>query len=149
MEHLNQIVKTMPKETLLKIAIEYTNKIQEITEVIESHYSTPLINGLKEKAIPKSGSIGEFEFEVHGVGIRVTSTHLWLNWDFPKDPQNIPFDPWKLWCYTRDHPKKYGEFSDLNHIHSEVKRLLNIGILSKATDHSNCYFINSRNNIAE
>ena len=134
----------MPKEVLLEITLEYTNKIREITKLIENHYATSLVTGLKEKVIPRSGSISEFEFKVHGIGIRVTGKNLWLDWDFPKDLTNIPFDPWKLWCYTRDNPEKYGEFSDFNYIRSEVERLVNNGLLSKDTGYSNCYFLNSQ-----
>nr|WP_132320595.1 hypothetical protein [Pseudobacteriovorax antillogorgiicola] len=80
--------------------------------------TNPLLDW-RQKKLPQTGKIGNFEYAFHGMGVSLEEGDFDADIEFGNEGAFGYFDAWRLICFARN----YEEFSELNN-QEEISLLL-------------------------
>lgn len=134
----------MKNQTLENLISGYLAHVKKATDLLELAFGTKNILGLwRSKKILQRGSLTDnTTYEPHGIGCRVYLSGICIDFDYGPDGRVDGFDPWRLYIYACELPRKYKKFTNKEYLESEFLEYLKLGKANKIPGSmSNLYFI--------
>ncbi|UII73788.1 hypothetical protein LVW35_11670 [Pseudomonas sp. HN11] len=136
----------MKEQPLENLITEYLAQVKKVTDLLEHSFGTKNILRLwRSKKIPQRGSVtDDITYELHGIGCRVYLAEICIDFDYGPDDRIDGFDPWRLYIYACELPRKYKRFTKRDCLAHDFNEYLKLGKAKKIPGSmSNLYFIQS------
>ncbi|MBF6029052.1 hypothetical protein ICY20_15005 [Pseudomonas sp. P115] len=134
----------MKTPTLENLITEYLAQVQKATDLLEQSFGTKNILRLwRSNKIPQRGSVtDDVTYELHGIGCSVCLSEICVDFDYGPDGRVDGFDPWRLYMYACEVPRKFKKYTDKEFLDREFDEYLKKGKAQKINESiSNLYFM--------
>jgi hypothetical protein len=134
----------MKAHALDSLITEYLAQVKKATDLLEHAFGTRNILRLwRSKKIPQRGPVtDDVTYELHGIGCRVYLSDLCVDFDYGPDERVDGFDPWRLYMYACELPRKYKKYTNKESLDHDFNEYLKLGKAKKIPGSmSNLYFI--------
>lgn len=134
----------MKAQTLEDLIAEYLAQVKKATDLLECSFGTKNILRLwRSKKIPQRGLVtDDVTYELHGIGCRVYLSEICVDFDYGPDGRVDGFDPWRLYTYACEVPRRFKKYTDRESLEREFDDYLKKGKAQKINGSmSNLYFI--------
>ncbi len=134
----------MKNQTLENLIIEYLAQVKKATDLLELSFGTKNILRLwRSNKIPQKGAVtDDVTYELHGIGCCVYLSGVCIDFDYGPDERVDGFDPWRLYMYACEVPRRYKKYTNKESLEQEFSEYLKAGKAKKISGPmSNLYFI--------
>ncbi|MGQ7863762.1 DUF6896 domain-containing protein [Pseudomonas sp. 32A] len=134
----------MKNQTLENLINEYLDQVKKATDLLERIFGTKNILRLwHSKEILQRGRVtDDVSYELHGVGCRVYLSEICVDFDYGPNERVDGFDPWRLYMYACEMPRKYKKYTDKTALEQDFSKYIAQGKAKRLIDStSNLYFL--------
>lgn len=135
----------MKNEALEYLIDDFLENVDKATAMLEETFGTRCILRLwGTKKIAQRGNVNNtVKYELHGVGCRVYLPDACIDFDYGPDGRIDGFDPWRLYMYANEVPKKHPKYTELDDIKRDLEEYITSGKVERiANSMSRLYFKN-------
>jgi len=126
---------------------DFLDKVEIATSLLEKKFGKRCILRLwRTKQIPQRGRvIGDITYELHGVGCRVYLPEACIDFDYGPDERIDGFDPWRLYLYANEFPKKHQKYVELESVKRDFDEYIFSGKVEKIESSMSRLYFKSKN----
>jgi hypothetical protein len=121
---------------------QYLADSRIINQTLKAHFGVDnLVRSYRHRLIPKSATVGNISYQMHGIGCRAVSGKLTIDFDLNETGEVVGFDAWRLLRYACDnHLSECAQWT-LEGLQAELASLLSLGSIRKcnAAESSHLY----------
>jgi len=118
--------------TTQQVIEDYVRRVRESVRYLREHFQTDdLLRGVRERTIPRRGTVNEHElaFNFHGIGCLIQQPDATVDFDFGPDGRVGGFDSWRLLQFLESCNDYDTEELPQEQLESEIRILVQSGAI--------------------
>jgi hypothetical protein len=116
---------------LLAVIAAFQKYATEANELLRKHLGLANPMYWRQAKVPQTGFLnsGAIRYGFHGIGCRIQTPSLVIDWDYGYEGRTDGFDLWQLQCFVEDSTPNYPEFRNQQVLAEAFQEAIEAGLI--------------------